>query len=375
MGKVRVLLVGAGAGFSTKDVEMGYYEAFEDLGVDLSYYCLDQRIYSAVKWLRFQWKYQFKYDPTRAPTWADAVYRGGIEALEMGLRYEVDFVFVISAMYLHPDALIMMKRAGLHVGILLTESPYEDEKQAKVASLADVVFTNERTSVAYLREFNPNTYYMRHAYSPVRHKPPATNGTAVTRGAVQALVPEVVNGAAGPVGAGHDVVFVGTGFQERIDLLKEVDWSGSGIDLGLYGHWELLAEDHPLRQYVKGGFMSNMEAHDLYQASKIGLNLYRTSQEYVADVARNQVTTAESMNPRAYELAAAGIFSLTQLRREGVETLKGSQPTFLTPGHLEHQIKYYLGRADLKGDLVSQAESLIQGHTFLERAKEVLNYA
>jgi len=41
---VRLLLVGAGAGFSTKDVEIGYLEAFKQLGYDVKFYALDRRI-------------------------------------------------------------------------------------------------------------------------------------------------------------------------------------------------------------------------------------------------------------------------------------------------------------------------------------------
>src|SRR5215472_13127728 len=134
---MKVLLVGAGAGYSTKDLEMGYYEAFQELGIDLSFYVLDQRLYVARNWLLYNWKHLLKSDPERKPTWEGVIYRGGIEALEMALRYDVDFVFIISAMYMHPDVLVMMKRAGLKLGILFTESPYMDERQSYAAKMVD----------------------------------------------------------------------------------------------------------------------------------------------------------------------------------------------------------------------------------------------
>ena len=58
----------------------------------------------------------------------------------------------------------------------------------------------------------PNTHYLPVGYDPAQHGP-QMNGEAPA----------------------HDVVFVGTGFESRVALLSQVDWSG--IDLGLYGAW------------------------------------------------------------------------------------------------------------------------------------------
>lgn len=363
---MKVLLVGAGSGFSTKDVEMGYYEAFQQLDVDLSFYMLDQRIGVASKWLKYNWKHLFHSDPLRKPTWAEAVYRGGIEALEMALRYDVDFVFVISAMYLHSDVIIMMRRAGLKVGVLFTESPYQDEQQAIVAQYVDVAFTNERTSIPFLRQYNTNTHYLQHAYSPERHRrPPRTTG-AVEMGSGQLLTTLEET----PL-ASHDVVFVGTGFQERIDLLTGVDWEG--IDLGLYGVWSMLPPKHKLRKFVKGSIMTNMKAHELYSQAQIGLNLYRTSKEYIKKP--DHIYDAESLNPRAYELAASGTFCLTDYRLEGWETFRTSQPFFSSPEQLQEYLRCYLGGERIKKSNVDEAHERVQGHTFLERAKQVLEHA
>jgi spore maturation protein CgeB len=364
---VKVLLVGAGAGYSTKDLEMGFYEAFEELGVDLSFYLLDRRLFIAREWLLFQWKKFLGSNPDRKPGWHDVIYRGSIEALEMALRYDVDFVLLISGMYFHLDVVVMLKRAGFKVGCLFTESPYLDDQQSRLASMMDVSFTNERTSVEYLRQFCKNTHYLRHAYSPQRH---AQGPTSQQREAQQLSEWMESNQNKGTVELkAHDVVFVGTGFRERIDILAGVDWTG--IDLGLYGNWTLLPSRHKLRRYLRGGTMTNMDAHALYQQAKIGLNLYRTSKDYTWD--GGHIEGAESMNPRAYELAAAGIFSLTQYRNEAEETLSDSQPFFFGSAGLEALVKTYL-RGDNE-DFVGEARELVNGHTFVERAKQVLEHA
>lgn len=368
---MKILLVGAGAGYSTKDLEMGYYEAFQDLGVELSYYMLDRRLFVAKEWLIHNWKHLLGEDPLRKPGWPDVIYRGSVEALEMALRYDVDMVFAISAMYLHADVIIMMRRAGLKVGILFTESPYLDELQSAIAGLANICFTNERTSVPVLRKVNPNSHYLRHAYSTYRHHPEAKVDEQITfLQEWQQNTKERKSKLKVVQAPSHDVVFVGTGFQERIDLLAGVDWSG--IDLGLYGNWALLPSRHKLRKFVKGGIMTNMNAHALYRRAKIGLNLYRTSKDY--DRKPEHILTAESMNPRAYELAASGAFSLTQYRLEADEILHESQPFFRTSGELEQSVRHFLADEDDRKQLACAASYMIHGNTFHERAKEVLSY-
>lgn len=366
----KVLLVGAGAGYSTKDLEMGFYEAFQELGVELSYYMLDRRLFVAKQWLMYNWKHLLGEDPLRKPGWPDVIYRGGIEALEMALRYDVDMVFAVSAMYLHSDVIIMMRRAGLKVGILFTESPYLDDQQLPIASLANICFTNERTSVDYLRKANRNTHYLRHAFSTNRHSPTApTEDNIMYLKEWQQFKDQKLK-VSTSVAPSHDVVFVGTGFQERIDVLSNVDWSG--IDLGLYGNWQLLPSRHRLRKYLRGGIMTNMNAHALYKKAKIGLNLYRTSKDY--DRNPQHIEAAESMNPRAYELAASNIFSLTQYRKEAEETLGRTQPFFCDSLELENLVKYHLSNEHGREVIAARAMKEIQGHTFIERAKEVLSY-
>ena len=63
-------------------------------------------------------------------------------------------------MFLHPDIIVLLKRAGQKVGIILTESPYDDMKQVRVLPYADIAWTNERSSVEFLRQTNPNVYLL-----------------------------------------------------------------------------------------------------------------------------------------------------------------------------------------------------------------------
>ena len=272
------------------------------------------------------------------PTPADVQYHAGKDILERALRDEAEWVVVVCAAYLHPDCLILCRRAGLQLAAVFTESPYDDAEQAKVAPLFHVCFTNERTSVPRLREANPNTHYLPMGYDPAAHGP-QMNGEAPS----------------------HDVVFVGTGFESRVELLSGVDWSG--IDLGLYGAWGVdVPESHPLAPHLHRGLVDNARAGALYRQARIGLNLYRATGG----------APAESLNPRAYELAADGVFTIAQPRAEQTERLAGSVATFTTPAQLEEAIRIHLADAWRRRRTAEGLPALVREDTYHHRAARLV---
>ena len=215
------------------------------------------------------------------------------------------------------------------------------------ANMVDVIWTNERSSVAKFAFWNEHTHYWQHAIDPARHHP----------------------GPANTEQPAHDVVFVGTGWQERIALLEAIDWTG--IDFGLYGTWELMREDSPLRQYVRGGVTPNDITAQLYRNAKIGLNFHRTSDYYVTE-SKHAAGSAESMNPRCYELAATGCFFATDYRAEVREVFGAVVPVFNDAADLQDLIRYYLAHDDARQAIAAQLPGLVAEHTFDRRAEEVL---
>jgi spore maturation protein CgeB len=304
---VKVLVIEPGASWSTADVAAGLYDGLERQGVTLLRYRLAQRIERSNRWLYAAWRRAKRTQPDlEKPNTADVFYQAGVGALEMALHHQVDVVLVVSAMFLHPNVIVLMKRAGLRVVVLFTESPYDLRKELEVAALVDACWTNERSSLRAFRAVNPMSGYMPHGWREALHRPGPQPGDE--------RVPA------------HDVVFVGSAFQERIDWLAAIDWTG--IDLGLYGMWDALAKRHPLRPFVKGAIVTNATTAALYQHAKVGLNLYRTSMGWGPKAPH--ITHAESLNPRAYELAACGVFHLSTYRAEVDEIFGGLVPTFTT---------------------------------------------
>jgi len=295
---LRIILVHPGASISTADVHTGLIAGLRADGHQVWEYALDGRIESTGQWLESVWRKKKREGPR--PTPAEVLRFAGEPLVARALAIMPDVVLVVSAMYLHPDILILLRRARIRVAILFTESPYDDERQARLVPWADLCWTNERTSAASM-----GIRYLPHGWTPEVHTVAPVSGEDVQA---------------------HDVVFVGTGFQERIDLLADIDFGN--LDVGLYGTWGLMGPRHRLRKHLNGGYVNNTKAAALYRRAKIGLNLYRQSKGF--GKAAPRVTSAQSLNPRAYELAATGCFTISDYREEVAEVFGDLVPTFTT---------------------------------------------
>lgn len=336
---MKLLTVHPGASVSTHDVYVGLREALAERGHEVFEYALDGRIEMSGRYLTYCWKRGNKTLPR--PNNADILYHAGENLVARALRVAPDWVLVVSSMYLHPDVLVLLRRAGLKVAILFTESPYDDEPQARLIPWARVCWTNERSSARAL-----GIGYVPHAYRAAAHSTTPIDGD----------VPR------------HDVVFVGTGFQERIDLLAGVDWTG--IDFALYGTWELVGSRAHLRRHIQGGFIDNARAAALYQRAKIGLNLYRSSKGF-GRTAPRITAAAESLNPRAYELAATGCFSLSTPRAEVSEVFGDAVPTFETSAELEALVRRWLADEAGRAATAARLPTLVAPHTWAARAAQI----
>lgn len=386
MSGLRLLLVHPGASWSTHDTFLGYQAALKALGCEVFVYGLDGRIGRSISWL------QHCYEQERMagreapePTQADYLMHAAGGIIERAAFWQVHGIVLVSGMYVPRRVLEGLAHFAIPTGLILTESPYDEEHELRWAELADVVWTNERTSVAPLRTVNANAYYLPAAYDPWRHQAePREDDEHVPA---------------------HDVVLVGTGFPERVELLSQVDWSG--IDLGLYGNWDAVTEagpDHPLHRFVKGGVIDNAAAAALYRRAKIGLNLYRTSKGFYQG--GGHVTVAESLNPRAYELAACGCFQIGSWRAEAREvfTIPGqgvraigaihpapdpaltetewqaamdrgdalpTHPAYDPAQHLMEQILDHC-ESGMRHEYARAALELVRPHTFAARARQLL---
>jgi spore maturation protein CgeB len=192
----------------------------------------------------------------------------------------------------------------------------------------------------------PRSFYLPHAMRPEVHRPDAPTADGVPA---------------------HDVVFVGSGFSERIELLSAIDWTG--IDFALYGNWRSIPARSKLRQYVRDGVVDNQTAAALYRRAKVGLNLYRESIGWGKRAER--ITYAESLNPRAYELAACGCFHISQARAEVGDVFGDLVPTFRTAEECSSLIRKWLADDVGRSDVSFQLPSMVAWHTWTARGAQM----
>lgn len=345
---MRLLVVHPGADVAISDVHDGLVAALRRQGHLVSTYQLNQRMAMAGRYLNWLWKRHRREQPDLAkPTSVDILAKAAEDIVPRALALNVDAVLLISAMYLHPDALVLLRRARIPTGLIFTESPYDDPRQARLAPLADVCWTQERISVEPLRRANSRTHYLPAAFDPTRHTPEPQPGDED--------VPA------------HDVVFVGTLFKERIALLSAVDWSG--IDLGLYGNMELLPSRSGLRQYVRGQDTDNATAAALYRRARVGLNLFRSTTEWTGG---QHDTSGESLNPRNYELAACGCYQVSQWRPEVGDVFGRSVTTFADPADLGAVLRAAVAATPTERNAARlEAFQRVRAHSFDARARQV----
>lgn len=352
MTPIRTLLVHPGANYSTADVVHGYAEALTRAGHDVGIYALNARMQATARYLHNLLTAARRNDPSlpSRPTFGDVSLKASEDIVLGALRGRVDLVLVVSALFVNPSAFRLLRAARVPTGVIFTESPYQDDEQAVYAELASCCWVNDRTSVEPLRRVNARTWYLPAAYRAGFHDAP--------------VPPD-------PTIPAHDVVFVGTYFPERLELLAAVDWAG--IDLGLYGHVEprvMRSRAYKrLAPHFRGGTMDNDQALAYYRRAAVALNLNRT----IEHLGRTRhIMTAESLNPRAYELAAVGTFQLAEHRAEYGDVFGEAVPTFTTPAELEALVRLALSEPDWRRACAEQAQRRVAPHSFDTRAARVI---
>src|SRR4030095_14464235 len=93
-------------------------------------------------------------------------------------------------------------------------------------------------------------------------------------------------------------------------------------------------------------------AAGLYRRARIGLNLHRSSKRYGRGAER--VAHAESANPRTYELAACGLFQVSDVRLEIYE-LFGDAVPMVDMSNLERTVRAYLQDSPARHHAARQA--------------------
>jgi spore maturation protein CgeB len=341
---VRILVVHPGPAWSVADVYRGYVEALEELGQQVNTFNLDARLtfYQRAMVETGAVDEHGAVGLRRAMDDAQAIEAASNGVLAAAYKVLPEVVLVISCMFIDTGLLDILRARGSRVVIIHTESPYEDDNQARLAAHADLNLICDPTNLDRFRAVAP-TWYQPHAYRPSVHHP-------------------------GPPSAGmaSDFCFVGTGFPSRIGFLEQMDLQG--VEVLLAGQWQMLPEASPLRKYLahdEREALDNDQTAQVYRSSLTSLNLYRREAE------RPELQDGYAMGPRELEMAACGLWFARDPRPEGDEVLP-MLPTFTSPGEAGDLVRWHLTHTQARRDAASKAREAIAERTFTNSAARLL---
>ena len=352
---MKILAVSPVPDYATRDVWEGHCAGLEALGAEVI-----RMDYGRI-WSLFSAFREFAEVTAAAePGTIDHFLMAGDRIVMSALVNEVDLVYAVAPMHISATTFKVLRSVGLKTAAYFTECPYDDDWVLQFAELVDVPFVCDRASLGRFREHNPRAAYVGHAYDPARHQP---NGNGRQKSA--------------------DVVFVGTSFPSRVAFLEQVDWEG--IDLHLHGLMQIGRS--PLRPYVqKNETMQNADAIKLYQQARIGLQLHRRDTFLPLEAMKGRRhgrglvgakplagLEAYSIGPRCYELAACGVFQVSDDSRPELEEVFGDTvPAYSTPETLGLLLRRYLDEPDERERLGALQREAVAPHTFQARMKTVL---
>lgn len=345
---MKLLAIWPAAAWSTYDVARGLFDAMEAAGHQLVHYQLGRRLQMIHNGLQIMAPAGQTPDPEEvALLGSEAItYR----AVASGVRW----VVIVNGMGLHPNAVMSLRQVGIKVACWFTEAPYDsvEEREYQLAQLCDLAFVNERTSVASFQDvldragLGGQAFYLRHAINPQVHRPYDPT--------VDCPLDESER---------SDVLLVGTGFPERQTLLESIDWTG--LRLRLFGLWTGIHPPSELSAALANGSVNcidNPKTARLYHGATIVLNPHRWH------------PTAESANPRTFEVAACGAFQIADRRAEIVDLFGDTIPLYEPgiPWQLGALIRRYLADSSARQRSAQAARARILGETFADRARTII---
>lgn len=343
MAAPRILLIYSGHSFSTLDVCEGLAHGLAANGAEVVPWHLHtvQQTLHQLRGAAEQIGMVAPEDRERLKGWITNI--ASADAVTLALLHEVDAVVAVYGLLFPVERVRALRQLGIPVACYGTEAPYI-RREFDIAPHYSHWFTNERRSVAAFRQAGANAHYLAHAYHPHHHRPAAPDPALAC-----------------------DVTFVGGFYAERKALLGGVDWAGMGVVARFDGTLKDSNDPH-------AGAMTNADVTRRHQSARIALNIHRTTGDHFAGE-QIDPTLASCLNPRAYEIPAAGGFMLCDdSRPELTEVFGDSAATFRAgdSADLARQCRYWLDHPDARDRQAAAQHQAIQPHHWGNRARTVL---
>jgi hypothetical protein len=166
--------------------------------------------------------------------------------------------------------------------------------------------------------------------------------------------------AADRIEYGCDIAFVGIGAPNRADMLRQL----VNFDLAIWGNWDFLDKDDPLRAKVRGFQLDGRDYAKVLKCCKMAVNVLNLQNRY-------------GNNLRTFEATGMGTLLLTEYSQEQAEDLFVEDQEIVcyrSPEELRDKVRYYLAHSDERERIAKagQARTLAE-HTLTHRLKRILD--
>jgi spore maturation protein CgeB len=164
---------------------------------------------------------------------------------------------------------------------------------------------------------------------------------------------------------GSDVVFVGSYYPQRAELLQAVFRHHPA----LWGPgWDVLPPTSPLRTCIRDAHTRPDIWTKIYSASKIVLSIHYRDPERRFPV--------HQVSPRVFEAMACGAFVLTDRQKDALVLFRDGYhlATFSDEADLDRKIAYYLEHADERERIAAAGrQEVLENHTYENRLRRLLD--
>jgi spore maturation protein CgeB len=246
--------------------------------------------------------------------------------------------------------------------VVSTEDPHSFDPMKHRLGKIDYYFTNER-SIANSSKFH-NVYYC------------PTAGSTHECGRVPTEYIEDKYKS--------DILFLGAMYPNRVKFLESIIplVKRHKLDFKICGHTHYMPKNSPLQEFVfESGTIPHNETVKYYNGAKVVLNMFRdTKWNPRTKTKKNPYNrsrfTAESMNPRAYEVPLCQSFMLMEdLRPEAREVYTEDEVAFFSDEKsLQKQLRYYLvgkGKEKREKMAFNAYRKAAENHTYIHRLQSI----
>lgn len=343
---MKILLAYPGHSWSTIDVALGYHAALVDLGHEVKAY----NYHRALAFYHLALEAWSEHNPAADLDPNLYLLMASERIIFDALDLVPDIVLLISGHALHRRAFDLLYRLDLPIALVATESPYLDQQIATIIDKGHVAltFTNDRSSCGILPG---EVEYLPHAYDPKRHHP-------------QEVTPEFRS----------DIFFHGTLWPERRPVLQAAEAADPGAQVRITGVDPAIPDPAGAAAHLEN-FIDNEELAKYYAGAKIAINHHRTYIGTDNGSERHLDRPADSLGPRAYEIAACGAFQICDNTRPELGRIFGDTVPTYDPANLpalQQQLRYYLQHDEERLAMASEAADRVRDCTFMHRAQTIL---